>query len=268
MIMTLWKNIQLMLDLRLTGWRDRINSMGQTEAVESRQMGRTFTDSEVFQGIVKAVLSNSTDFSRIERIIQELHELFRGFDLNYYASLTEEDIEETFLPWFCCRFAGSLTMRSNLNNLIDASIKLISRSQQHGSLENFFNYIKSRQGNHPINLVLSLGSQSSLHKLSAMGIPIAAEAMKNIGYDVAKPDRHINRALGSFGMVHFSKWKDCSKCQAPQANEDEMRKVMTKMDSMARDVNEPVVFLDNAIWLLCSKSGLHLSNAHLKALVA
>jgi hypothetical protein len=264
--MTLWNNIQLMLDSRLTGWRDRIKSMGQTNAVKSRQMGRTLTDSEIFQGIVKAVLSNSTDWSRIERIIPELHELFKDFDLNYYAHLTKIDIEETFLPWFSDRYAGSLTMRSSFIYLIDASTKLVSRSKQHGSLENYFNDIKSRQGNHPINLVLQLGSQRSLHKLSAMGIPIAAEAMKNIGYDVAKPDRHINRALGSFGTVHFSKWKDCSECQSPQANEDDMRKVMTKMDSMAREVEEPVVFLDNAIWLLCSKSGLHLSNADLKAL--
>lgn len=48
-----------------------------------------------------------------------------------------------------------------------------------------------------------------------MGIPLAAEFLKNLGYDVAKPDRHICRAVGEFGWVEFKSWPDRSGNKAP-----------------------------------------------------
>jgi thermostable 8-oxoguanine DNA glycosylase len=100
-----------------------------------------------------------------------------------------------------------------------------------------------------------------------MGLAIAAEALKNIGFDVAKPDRHINRAVGSFKFVSFSKWPDRSERKPPQCSEKDLIEVMRAMDRFATSVGVRVSFLDNAIWLLCCKSGLYLSNQQLSKLM-
>jgi len=121
--------------------------------------------------------------------------------------------------------------------------------------------------NNAIALVQQLGSYQSPHKLPALGIPIAAEAMKNVGFDVAKPDRHINRAMGSFRLVQFRKWPDKSKRKEPQCTEMERIDVMQSMYRFAKHVDVRVSFLDNAIWLLCCKSGLYMSNSDLSRLV-
>jgi thermostable 8-oxoguanine DNA glycosylase len=87
--------------------------------------------------------------------------------------------------------------------------------------------------------------------------------MKNIGFDVAKPDRHINRAMGCFNLVHFANWCDHAGTKPPQATEGEMINVMQTMQQCANEVNILVTFLDNAIWLLCARSGLYFTNAAL-----
>jgi hypothetical protein len=43
-----------------------------------------------------------------------------------------------------------------------------------------------------------------------------------------------------------------------------MLEVMREMKSLATLVGISTVFVDNAIWLLCAKSGTHLSNSELQ----
>jgi 3-methyladenine DNA glycosylase Tag len=265
----LWNKICSILQSQLPEWKKKIADGGQVSAVEARERGEEFSDKQIFHGIVKAVLSNSTDWSRIEKVLPELNDLFHGFDLEYYSGLSANDIERDFLHWFSDRGAGSLTMKQNLKSLVRTAQILKDCSQRVGSLNRYLTSLRELNKNDTIALVQQLGSNKSLHKLPALGIPIAAEAMKNVGFDVAKPDRHINRAMGSFRLVHFSKWPDRSKCKAPQITETEMIDVMRSMDRFAKHVGVRVSFMDNAIWLLCCscKSGLYLSNAQLSGLV-
>ena len=41
---------------------------------------------------------------------------------------------------------------------------------------------------------------------------------------------------------------------------------MEVVEALSKEVGEVVTFVDNAIWLLCAKSGLHLTNEELVAL--
>jgi thermostable 8-oxoguanine DNA glycosylase len=102
-----------------------------------------------------------------------------------------------------------------------------------------------------------------VHKLPGFGIALAAEFLKNVGYDVAKPDRHVNRALGSFGWVSFKRWSDRNGTQAPEANEDELIAVMQEVARCAQSVSQSACFVDNVIWVLCARSCLHASNEEL-----
>jgi thermostable 8-oxoguanine DNA glycosylase len=263
----LWNKIRGTLDSRLTNWRDRILQGGQLSAIDAREQGHQFSDNEVFEGIVKAVLSNSTDWSRIERILSDLQDLFHGFDLSYYSTLDSNDISNVFIPWFQRRKAGSMTMKRSLVDLIETANKLGEHSKRYGSLNQYLASLLEITGNNAIYLVKAIGSPRSKDKLPALGIPIAAEAMKNIGYDVAKPDRHINRAMGSFKLVQFSNWSDRSVRKAPLANEKELITVMLEATRFAIDVGVRISFLDNTIWLLFAKSGLYFSNNALGELI-
>lgn len=110
----IWNNILSIMDSRLPDWKERIKNGGQPSAVEAREKGFRFSDNQIFEGVVKAVLSNSTDWSKVERVLPELKDLFKDFNLSYYSSLSPEAIDQVFLPWFKERSAASLMSKDPL----------------------------------------------------------------------------------------------------------------------------------------------------------
>ena len=259
----LWQSIESRLDSSLNDWRGRVDGFDQISAVEDRTAGREWSDDETFKGLLMAVLSTNTDWSKIERVQAELSELFSGFDLTWYAGLPACEIGDRFLPWFLDRNAGSVSLRRNLVNLIETARLLTEHSRVHGTAESYFTSLVRHLDGDPKQAALCLGFRSE-YKLPAFGVPLAAEALKNLGFDVAKPDRHVTRAVASFGMVPFRNWHGRSGRTAPSlSSKDSYLAVMGAVQEIATSVGMPVVMVDNAIWLLCAKSGLYLTNPEL-----
>lgn len=281
---TLWDKTRAQLDRGIPNWQEKIKSFGQIAAVENRENGKLWADNEIFEGVVKSILSANTDWAKIERVLPELRSVFHDFDLKYYTSLSTFDVENTIHQWFVVRTANSQSLKSNLVRLVETSKELIRYSHDHGCLNNFFNALLKANDSDPKLLALQFGSTSSKYKLSGMGIALAAETLRNIGFDIAKPDRHINRALGCFGKVKFKRWSESyvdSKGEKkeryvatdnpegysrPEADEEKCLEVMRTMEEFARAINVRPVFVDNAIWLLCAKSGLYMKNEDLRRL--
>ena len=240
--------------------------MLQLEAVENRYAGRTWSDDDVFEALLMAVLSSNTDWSKIERVQPELANLLSGFSLESYAALSESDVGDRFLPWFKARKAASMTLGQNLVNLIEAARILLKYSRTHGTADGYFTSLMQRCDGDPKLAATHLGCEGK-YKLPSLGVPLAAEALKNLGFDVAKPDRHIMRAVGSVGLVHFGRWTDSEEWRngrsTPVPTTRRQRLAMTAVQDIAEAASERVVLVDNAIWLLCARSGLHLTNLQL-----
>ena len=240
-----------------------MDSFDQLAAVEARAKGRTWSDDETFEALLMAVLSNSTDWSKIERLQADLADLFSGFSLKSYAELPACEIGDRILPWFLERKAGSVTLERDLVNLIGAARLLFEHSRVQGTAESYFASLVEWLDGDPKQAALHLGRQGE-YKLPAFGVALAAEALKNLGFDVAKPDRHVRRAVASFGLVPFKKWPDRNRRAAPSFSSGKsLLAVMGAVQDIATAAGTHVVAVDNAIWLLCAKSGLYLSNPEL-----
>lgn len=259
----LWSHIESRLNSSLPKWEEHIENFGQVAAIEERIAGRTWNDDEVFEGLLMAVLSSGIDWSKIEKIRHELKDVFCGFSLEKYAALPDTKIASYVVPWFKERKAGSPWLKGNLVNLIRAAQKLVEYSKTHGAAERYFTSLMHQYDNDPKQVALCIGLPNK-YKLPSLGVPLAAEALKNLGFDVAKPDRHILRAMGSFGLVRFNRWSDRSKNKPPTTStQSELYKTMASVEEVAVNAGKHVGFVDNAIWLLCARSGLDLSNAEL-----
>ena len=249
-------------------WDEVIEKLNQITAVERRKQGDKWIDKEIFKGMVLSILSNQINWRNIDNIIDELPLIFNDYDINYYSNLHEEDINNFFIPWFKARNAGSQQLSNSLKNLIKSAKKINQIIDEYESFEKFLSKKLDQFDNDPKGLVRYFADNTSKHKLPGFGIALAAEAFKNIGFDVAKPDRHINRAVGIFGLCNFKNWKNPKKdYSTPEANDEEKIKVMMILEKMASAVNERVVFVDNVIWLLCAESGLHYTNEQLAQIV-
>ena len=149
--------------------------------------------------------------------------------------------------------------------LREAALRLEAHSRSSRGLHNYLENLLKERGGDPIGLAVTLGGKrfGLVHKLPGFGIALAAEFLKNVGYDVAKPDRHVNRALGCFGWVSFKKWSDRNGTQAPEAKEEELIAVMREVARCAQSVSQSACFVDNVIWVLCARSCLYASNEEL-----
>lgn len=265
-IRLLWAAIKNELETSRLSWRDAIDRLGQVAAVERREAGASWTDGDVLEALTRAVLSNNTDWKKVETVLPELREAFSDFDLEGFAARDEEYVDTTLVPWFKQRRAGSMTMAGSLKGLLRTARVLSAWSRQHGSAESYFLDVLSAEAGDVKRAAVALGKPSSPKKLPALGVPIAAESLRNLGFDLAKPDRHVCRAVGSFGLVRFHNWPDTSGNRAPQAGVSEQLQTMAAIAAVAKLVGERCTFVDNAVWLLCSRTGLGMSNASLASL--
>ena len=143
----LWAEITKRLDNRLGNWRARIQHFNQVPAVQARSNGGRWNDKEIFEGMVLSILSNSTDWSRVEAVRPHLDNLFLGFDLIKYAALQGRDIDNALVPWFNERHAGwGMLLSKSLKQLITSAGKLSDYSGQYGSVENFLTWLFRMNG--------------------------------------------------------------------------------------------------------------------------
>jgi len=262
----LWPAIQSRLDASLPAWPGLIDRLGQVAAVERRERGDSWSNNEVFEALLKAVLSNSTDWAKVEEVLPELEEVFSGFSLLRFAATTDEEIAGQLVPWFLAHKAGSPALRKGLMGLIRTARILQDWSERHGSAEGFFLEALASCGGDPKEAAMAIGTPGTAWKLPAFGVPLAAEGLRNLGFDMSKPDRHVCRAAGAFGLVSFRKWPDRSGTKAPEAGPRELRATMQAVETLARQAGLRPTLLDNAVWLLCARMGLHLSNQELAVL--
>lgn len=256
----IWNNLLATLDARSPDWQSRVMGYGQVDLANKRAAGESFSDEEVFKGVLWAVLSSNIDWSRVERALPELEDWIGSYSPQLYSSRDATYIDD-LNDWFKSKKAGSMVLRRNLTYLIDTAQILSDWSSKHGSADSYFTKAV-QDGGDPFAAVMLLGNDPS-YKLPALGTAIAAETMRNLGYDIAKPDRHICRAMGCWGLMEYQKWPDRSGNKNPAAGNDELLETMRAFDRFAKVVGESAIYMDNAIWFACSIGGPNLTNDEL-----
>lgn len=262
----IWQQILQTLDHDLPDWPQRIKALGQIAACEKRQNGTNWSDAEVMQALIWGQLSSSTKWERVSPHLPELGNILFDYDIDIIQNQNENWISEEIYPWFTARKAGSTTLKASLNSLIPNSQKLVKLSQAFGNLENWLQS-EFKQGGAK-QIVRAIGSENSPTKLKGFGIPLAAEAAKNLGFSIAKPDRHLNRMMACWQAVSFKHWHNTSDFAAPEATESELWRVIDIVARCAEQIGESQVYVDNVLWLSAANEGLHLRNQDFAAMLS
>ena len=124
------------------------------------------TVEDEFEALLMAVISANTDWSKIERVQAELSELFSGFNLEWYAVLSDAEIGCRFPPWFTERKAGSMTLARDLVNLAATARILLDYSRTHGTADCYFTSLMHRCGGDP-KLAYKAGRWQPIRRLTA-----------------------------------------------------------------------------------------------------
>jgi hypothetical protein len=178
------------LDAVLPQWRQHIDELGQVRLIRARNDGWTPSDEEVLQGLLLAYLSAMTDWRKIQSNRDELMGVLSSWLPGKVANLTDTKLGQ-LERWFLSRGMGSVLLKKQLVWLRESAGVFVRMRHELGGIDDF---LRRRSGSN--DLAMMLGSPKSEWKLPGVGIPLAAEFLKNLGFDDFKPDRHLIRILG------------------------------------------------------------------------
>lgn len=257
-LICLWQH----LTTRLTDWRDDWSDLAGNTAVDRNDPLRAdpLSDERIFEAFTVALLSGNTRWERIERLRGALGAPFSGFDLARYAAIPDGDIDSKIMPWFRERKAGAPGLRAGLSRLRATAVKLLSYRDGAGGASAYLNDALADAKGSPEDLAVALGT-SKAWKLPGFGVALAAEALRNLGFDLCKPDRHILRAAGSWSLIHFARWDRRGAFTPPQPSSAELRDTMFAVRSIAEENHLGVSYTNSVIWLAGAVSGARLTNA-------
>lgn len=168
--------------------------------------------------------------------INPIDDIFHNYDVDYILKCNPDQLADEIKNLGC----ASQSTRKQMKAIVSKNIyKLISYEKEFGSIDS---YCKKfiEQDNTLKTLVKQLADSKSENKFDEMAEALIAEYLKNVGYDIAKPDRHIRRILGS-------KILGCSEYEEVPVNE-----AFDIVAEIAREMQKSVAEVDYILWSYCA----------------
>lgn len=211
--------------------------------IDRRKQGGTFSIEDHIRAMVYSMLSSGISWQRVEGGIDNdtgkiipIDEIFHQYSVEKLMQSSPEELRDKIKELHC----ASLQTLAQMKALLKANIpKLLAIEEQHGSIDNFYQHFINADPS--LNtLVLVLSEKNSKYNLSQMGEALTAEYLRNVGYDISKPDRHIRRILGS-------KYLGCSESEFVPIYE-----VFDIVAEIAEELNKSVAEVDYTLWSYCA----------------
>lgn len=233
----LWKDGQAQLDKL---WENTYIK----RQIDRRRAGAEFSTSDHIRAMVYSMLSSGIVWDRvsahIDRATKQLppiDEIFFQYDPEQLLQCDPERLSGEVKKLHC----ASQYTRKQMEALIHTNIpKLIQLENQYGSIDAFYQKYTTEDPTLK-SLIKVLSSENSDYKLAQMGEALVAEYLKNVGYDIAKPDRHIRRILGSKAL-------GCSTHETAPIFE-----TFDIVAALAQEMNRPAAEVDYILWAYCAK---------------
>lgn len=130
---------------------------------------------------------------------------------------------------------GNRLLGAHMRSLRVNIEKMKALEAQYGSIGAYYQTFNSTKA-----LVRALSDYHSKDKMNGLGIPLVSEYLRNLGYDVSKPDRHIRRILGINRLA-------CSKKET--VSESEAFCIIAKL---ADELDKPAAEVDYILWTYCA----------------
>lgn len=211
--------------------------------IDKRNNGGNFSINDHIRAMVYSLLSSGIVWERVEKgidiktgRINPIDDIFHNYDVDYILKCNPDQLADEIKNLSC----ASQSTRKQMKAIVSKNINnLISYEKEFGSIDSYYKKF-IEQDNTLKALVKQLADSKSENKFDEMAEALIAEYLKNVGYDIAKPDRHIRRILGS-------KILGCSEYEEVPVNE-----AFDIVAKIAQEMNKPVAEVDYILWSYCA----------------
>ena len=167
--------------------------------IDKRENGGTFTIQDHIRAMVYSMLTSGASWNRVEPSIDIetgrvllIDEIFYQYDVDTLLNTDPMDLVERVKQ----HKLGTQYIKNQMVALIGTNIgTLQSLEKEYGSVDNFYQGFIDTDPTLK-TLIKTLSAEGKPHKYVQLDVALNAEYLRNVGYDITKPDRHICRILG------------------------------------------------------------------------
>jgi len=207
------------------------------QQIDKRSEEKKFLTNDHIRGIVYSMLSNQRTWSAIANNLETIDEIFCNYDPVKLLACSPEQLQNELQE----KSLGNRNIAQQMKALLTVIIpKLMQWEKEYASVDNYYRTFINEDTT-LLTLVKNLSDSKSKDKLVQMDIPLVCEYLRNVGYDIPKPDGHIRRILGR-NILAFSKRKEAS-----------YEEVFTIISEIARMLNKQNAEVDYILWSYCAK---------------
>ncbi len=211
--------------------------------IDRRNRGEAFTMQDHIRAMVYAMVSAGFSWDRIvedtdpdTKCLVSVDRIFYGYDVGKLSGSTPEQLKDALKEIHC---ATQSTLKQMTALLFVNIPKLLELEKQYGSIDAYYRGLTEADSTLK-TLITALSDAESKDKMAEMGIALVCEYLRNIGYDLPKPDRHIRRFLGS-GCLALSDKQEIPEMEAFD--------LVVKMAELS---GKPAAETDYILWSYCA----------------
>lgn len=211
--------------------------------IDKKERGESFDTSDHIRGMVYAMLSSGISWERVEKYIDDdsgkilpIEKIFHDFEIDFLLSCSAEKLKEDIKE----KKLASLSTNKQMEALISNNIHLLKHWENlYENVDTFYQRLIEEDSSYK-TLIKTLSQSDSENKMKEMSEALTAEYLRNVGYDLAKPDRHIRRILGN-DILACSDQKTISVFEA-----------MDIIKEIADLLEKHVAYVDYILWSYCA----------------
>ncbi len=234
---------------------DYILELGQVEKIKARSAGAKFTNQECMRGFGLSLFSSQTDWGIIQKNLKLIDDSLFSVHFTEYAAY-DDDAVDKLAQFFRENDFAKIKLRDDL-----VYLRLFCRYMKSHDFKiegcDLFNSYSAIWGNGDSRNVRRLISE--IDEFKGMGIALSCEFLKNIGFDVAKPDVHIMRLL-SQDRFGFGNWN--AQGQSTDYSLTEFYSAIDIIADASRSLGIYQAKMDNVLWLYCARSYCNICGAN------
>lgn len=211
--------------------------------IDRRKQGGTFSIEDHIRAMVYSMLTSGASWNRVEPSIDIetgqislIDEIFYQYDVDSLLNTDPIDLAAIIVR----HNLGSPYIKKQMVAIIGTNIsKLQSLENKYGSIDSFYQkYIDIDPTLK--TLVRELSDKGKPNKFMQLDVALNAEYLRNVGYNIAKPDRHICRILGAEHLGCYN------KVEVPKYEAFDI------VAEIASELGKPVAEVDYILWSYCA----------------
>lgn len=163
--------------------------------IERTKAGVKYTKRDHCEGLLLSILSANRPWIGIETHLNDLQEVFHGYDPDFLRSANPNDLAEAVIAIDC----GNRRIRKQMEELPYNISILDYFEKKFGDVDAPMQMAVEN----PLEVLWVLSDKKSNLKLKGVAVALAAQYMKNMGIDLVKPDIHLRRIIQRFGWTSW-----------------------------------------------------------------